>query len=54
LDAYVTELNAFVESVRNDGAPLVTGNDGRTALVLAIAALRSYVEGRPVPVSEIG
>jgi myo-inositol 2-dehydrogenase / D-chiro-inositol 1-dehydrogenase len=54
LDAYIAELNAFVESVRKDNEPLVTGNDGRAALVLAIAAFRSYVEGRPVLVSEIG
>jgi myo-inositol 2-dehydrogenase / D-chiro-inositol 1-dehydrogenase len=54
LDAYIRELDAFVESVRNDSEPLVTGNDGRAALVLAIAAFRSYVEGRPVLVSEIG
>ncbi len=53
-DAYVAELNAFVESVRNDNEPLVTGNDGRAALVLAIAAFRSYVETRSVPVIEIG
>ena len=54
LDAYIAELDAFVESVRNDSEPLVTGNDGRAALVLAIGAFRSYVEGRPVLVSEIG
>lgn len=54
LDAYIAELDAFVESVRNDSEPLVIGNDGRAALVLAIAAFRSYVEGRPVLVSEVG
>jgi myo-inositol 2-dehydrogenase/D-chiro-inositol 1-dehydrogenase len=51
-DAYVAELSAFVECVRNDSEPLVTGKDGRAALVLAMAAFRSYVEGRPVAVSE--
>jgi len=51
-DAYVAELSAFVECVRNDSEPLVTGEDGRAALVLAMAAFRSYVEGRPVAVSE--
>ena len=54
LDAYIAELDAFVESVRNNSEPLVIGNDGRAALVLAIAAFRSYVEGRPVLVSEVG
>ena len=51
-DAYVAELSAFVQCVRNDSEPLVTGKDGRAALVLAMAAFRSYVEGRPVAVSE--
>ena len=54
LDAYIAELDAFVECVRNDNEPLLTGKDGRAALVLAIAGFRSYVEGRPVSVSEVG
>jgi myo-inositol 2-dehydrogenase/D-chiro-inositol 1-dehydrogenase len=53
-DSYVDELNAFVECVQSDGYPQVTGNDGRAALVLAMAAFRSYTEQRPVLVSEIG
>jgi myo-inositol 2-dehydrogenase / D-chiro-inositol 1-dehydrogenase len=53
-DSYVSELNAFVESMRSNGEPQVTGYDGRAALVLATAAFRSRVEGRPVAVSEIG
>ena len=47
-DAYVAEISSFVECVRADKQPEVTGNDGRAALVLALAALRSYREGRPV------
>lgn len=53
-DSYVAELSAFVECVRGDRQPEVSGNDGRAALVLALAALRSYREGRAVAVSEIG
>jgi myo-inositol 2-dehydrogenase/D-chiro-inositol 1-dehydrogenase len=53
-DSYVAELSAFVESVRDDRQPEVAGSDGRAALVLAQAALRSYREGRPVTVDDIG
>jgi myo-inositol 2-dehydrogenase/D-chiro-inositol 1-dehydrogenase len=52
-DAYVAELTSFVDSVRTDSEPAVTGADGRAALVLAIAAYRSYRERRPVNVSEM-
>jgi myo-inositol 2-dehydrogenase/D-chiro-inositol 1-dehydrogenase len=52
--AYLAELNAFVECVRTGAGPAVTGADGRAALVLAIAAYDSFREGRPVSVNEIG
>jgi myo-inositol 2-dehydrogenase/D-chiro-inositol 1-dehydrogenase len=52
-DSYVAEMRAFVECVLSNGQPEVTGSDGRAALVLALAALRSYREGRAVAVSEI-
>jgi myo-inositol 2-dehydrogenase/D-chiro-inositol 1-dehydrogenase len=52
-DSYVAEMRAFVACVLNNRQPGVTGNDGRAALVLALAALRSYREGRAVAVSEI-
>ena len=53
-DAYVAELTAWVECVRTGAEPEVNGHDGRAALVLALSALRSYQENRPVAVSEIG
>jgi myo-inositol 2-dehydrogenase / D-chiro-inositol 1-dehydrogenase len=53
-DSYAAEISAFVGCVRSDRQPEVNGNDGRAALVLALAALRSYREGRPVGVKEIG
>ncbi len=53
-DAYRIELDAFIDAV-TDGTPMPVGAaDGRQALVLAEAALRSQREGRPVRVSEIG
>ena len=53
-DAYRHELDAFVAAVTS-GKPLpVDGRDGRMALVLAEAALKSSREGRSVKVAEIG
>lgn len=47
-EAYALELDHFVRSVL-DGTPLRIGaHDGRQALVLADAALRSATEGQPV------
>jgi myo-inositol 2-dehydrogenase/D-chiro-inositol 1-dehydrogenase len=52
-EAYRSEIAAFIEALRA-GAPMpVGGEDGRQALVLAEAALRSLRENRPVRVSEI-
>ncbi|MBI2913196.1 MAG: inositol 2-dehydrogenase [Chloroflexi bacterium] len=52
-DSYIAELTAFVDSILEDTDPPVTGHDGRAAVVLALAAQRSYQEGRPVVVKEI-
>ena len=50
-DAYRLELAAFLDAVEA-GAPMPVGaEDGRQALVLADAALRSLQEGRPVKVA---
>jgi myo-inositol 2-dehydrogenase/D-chiro-inositol 1-dehydrogenase len=49
-DAYRLELAAFLDAVEA-GSPMPVGaEDGRQALVLADAALRSLKEGRPVKV----
>jgi myo-inositol 2-dehydrogenase/D-chiro-inositol 1-dehydrogenase len=53
-DAYVAELAAFVECVRSRTPPACTGVDGRAALLMALAAMRSVELGRPVDVSELG
>ncbi|MFC2081717.1 inositol 2-dehydrogenase [Candidatus Bipolaricaulota bacterium] len=51
--SFVTELRGFVESVRKDTEPPVTGRDGRAPVVIALAALKSLSEGRAVKLSEI-
>lgn len=52
-DAYVAELAEFVDAVRADRAPVVTGDDARRALVVALAAIESVKAGRPVEVAEV-
>jgi predicted dehydrogenase len=47
IDAHVT---AFVDAVRDRRPPPVSGEDGRRALELSLAAGRSFEEGRPVAV----
>jgi len=52
--SYESELRDFVESVVNDKPLTVTGADGRAPVVMGLAAKKSYLEGRPVKLSEIG
>lgn len=53
-ESFLNEMHAFIDAVR-DGKPTpVTGDDGRMAVVIGLAALKSYKENRPVQVTEIG
>ena len=45
LEAYAEEMRVFMDVIRNDGAPPVTGQDGLEALLLADAAVRSQRDG---------
>ncbi len=47
-ESYVAELQAFLECIRRDTPPPVTGLDGRIAVVMGYAAWESYREGRPI------
>lgn len=52
--AYAEEMKAFSAAVV-DGTPVpISGADGRAPVVIGLAALKSYREGRPVKISEIG
>ena len=53
MEAYRAEIAAFVKAVTDGTPPPVSGEDGLTALALALAAMRSVAEGRAVKVSEI-
>ncbi|MBI4902071.1 MAG: inositol 2-dehydrogenase [Acidobacteria bacterium] len=53
LDSFEKELRAFVEAVLADKPTPVTAADGRVPVVMALAAKKSYLEGRPVKLSEV-
>ncbi|WP_433380335.1 Gfo/Idh/MocA family oxidoreductase [Actinoplanes sp. CA-142083] len=50
--AYAAELAAFAESIRTGVPPAVTGEDGRAALAIALAAAESASTGRPAAVAK--
>ncbi len=52
-EAYIAELRAFVEAVREKKKPPVTGWDGKVSVVMGYAAKKSLEERRPVRLSEI-
>lgn len=53
MGSYEAEMQEFVECLRS-GAPMpVSGPDGRAPVVIAMAALKSYRENRPVKLAEI-
>ncbi len=53
-EAFMAEIDAFVDTIEN-GTPLIAGfEDGRQALILAEAAYLSMHTGRMVNVNEIG
>ncbi len=54
MESFIAELKAFVAAVQNDTTPPVGGMDGRIPVVIGMAAKKSYLENRPVKLSEIG
>jgi len=49
-EAYVAEIEAFLDALREDKTPPVTGLDGRIPVVMGYAAWESYRSNRPVQV----
>jgi predicted dehydrogenase len=49
-EAFVTELQAFVDCVAKDTAPPVTGHDSRATVAVGIAATQAMHQGKPVDV----
>jgi myo-inositol 2-dehydrogenase/D-chiro-inositol 1-dehydrogenase len=53
-ESFAAEVAAFIDAVGNDRPVQVTGRDARVPVVMGLAAAKSYREGRPVKLSEIG
>ena len=51
--AYVYEMEHFIQSIQNGSTPRVGGVEGRWAVAGVLAATRSFLEQRPVLLSEI-
>jgi myo-inositol 2-dehydrogenase/D-chiro-inositol 1-dehydrogenase len=52
-ESYAGEVRAFVQAVREDRPTLVAGADGLVAVVMGLAARKSYDEHRPVRLDEL-
>jgi len=52
IPSYLAQWSAFLDGVAS-GKMAVTGADGRATLVMGLAAVRSFAEGRPVRTDEI-
>jgi myo-inositol 2-dehydrogenase/D-chiro-inositol 1-dehydrogenase len=52
-EAYVREMQVFIDCLLRDEAPPVTGSDGRIPVVMGKAARLSYEQHRPVKLAEI-
>ena len=53
-DSFVEEIRQFVAALREHRPMPVTGDDGRMAVVMALAARQSYLERQPVCIQNIG
>ena len=52
-DAYLTQIKDFVDNVLQEKEPSITAADAISALIVSIAATRSYQENIPVQIEEI-
>lgn len=53
MQAYAEEMNQFVDSIVNDKPVPANADDGLKAVLIGLAAKKSYEEKRPVKISEI-
>ena len=52
-ESFIHEMRSFVGAVLRDEPPEVNGSDGRMAVLIALAARKSYDEARPVSLTEV-
>ncbi len=50
VQSYLNEMHEFLQVVKNDTAPPVTGIDGKIPVLMGLAAKKSLAENRPVKV----
>lgn len=53
MDSFIAEMRDFITAIREDTPTPVTAPDGRKPVLIAMAALKSMQENRPVKLSEI-
>ena len=53
MDSFIAEQREFVRSIQENTTPPVLGIDGRIPVLIGMAAKKSYLEHRPVKLSEI-
>lgn len=51
--SFIDEIKSFIEAIFNNREPLVDGNDGLQAMLIALASRKSMLENRPVKLSEV-
>ncbi|MEE9599592.1 MAG: Gfo/Idh/MocA family oxidoreductase, partial [Anaerolineales bacterium] len=51
--AYIHEIEHFIQSILDDTAPVVGGEDGRWAVAGVLAGTKSLLEERPVLLNEV-
>lgn len=51
--AYILEMQHFISCIQNDTQPRVDGEDGRWAVAGVVAGTKSFLECRPVYLSEV-
>jgi myo-inositol 2-dehydrogenase/D-chiro-inositol 1-dehydrogenase len=51
--SYLNEIQYFIDAISKDEPIPVSGDDGLKATIIAVAAKKSVLEGRPVAISEI-
>jgi myo-inositol 2-dehydrogenase / D-chiro-inositol 1-dehydrogenase len=51
--SYLNEIQYFVDAISKNAPIPVSGDDGLKATIIAVAAKKSVLEGRPVAISEI-
>jgi len=53
MESFIAEMKEFARSVQENTTPSVVGMDGRIPVLMGIAAKKSFLENRPVKLSEI-